>query len=166
MNIQVRKQSGATVMRAHGVEEGLPTAEYEAFKTTFIERIWRDLDPLEQQIEDAEHIPHEIVDPILRDMGAYGLLIAPRFGGIGLSTTQYIPILAELAKIQGGIRVLVHVHNSLSHGLHALASEVQLQAIMPGVARGEKSVAFGLTEPDHGSGADIGTRACGTATIT
>src|SRR5205807_2107856 len=32
-------------------------------------------------------------------------------------------------------------------------------AVLPGAATGELSVAFALTEPDHGTGADIGTTA-------
>lgn len=147
------------LMRSRPEQSGLPENEYQEFKEQIFAAIWRDLDPLEQQIEDNEHVPHEIVDPLLRKMGAFGLMIPRRFGGIGLSTAQYMPILAEFSKIQGGIRVLVHVHNSVSHGLLEIASEAQLEALMPSVARGEKSVAFGLTEPVYGSGADIGTTA-------
>lgn len=139
--------------------QGLPAKEFEEFKKEIFAAIWRDLDPLEEEIENNEHVPHEIVDPLLLKMGAFGLLIPKRYGGIGLSTSQYMPILAEFSKVQGGIRVLVHVHNSVSHGLLECASEEQLADIMPGVAQGKKSVAFGLTEPDFGTGMDIGTTA-------
>src|ERR1017187_6517960 len=147
------------VMREHVEKGGLEPKEYEAFKKEIFEAIWRDLDPLEKEIEDNEHIDHAIVDPPLRKMRAFGLLVPKRYGGVGLSTSQYLPILAEFSKIQGGIRVLVHVHNSMGHGLAELATEDQRQQILPGVALGKKSVAFGLTEPEHGSGMDIGTTA-------
>lgn len=146
-------------MRSRPEPAGIPDKEYQEFKREIFQAIWRDLDPLEQQIEDSEHVPHEIVDPLLRKMGAFGLVIPKRFGGVGLSVSQYLPILAEFSKIQGGIRVLMHVHNSVSHGLLEIASEEHLQALMPDVAQGKKSIAFGLTEPDFGTGADIGTRA-------
>ncbi|MBP7337898.1 acyl-CoA dehydrogenase family protein [Niveispirillum sp.] len=151
--------SNTVVMRKNIEESALPEKEYQEFKTQIFEAIWRDLDPLEEEIENNEHVPHEIVDPLLRNMGAFGLLIPKRYGGIGLSTRQYLPILSEFSKIQGGIRVLVHVHNSASHGLLEAASEEMLQEILPDVAQGRKSVAFGLTEPDHGTGMDIGTTA-------
>lgn len=147
------------LMRSRPQPAGLPDKEYQEFKREIFAAIWRDLDPLEQQIEDNEHVPHEIVDPLLRKMGAFGLVIPKRFGGVGLSVTQYLPILAEFSKIQGGIRVLMHVHNSVAHGLLEVASEEQLQALMPDVAQGKKSIAFGLTEPEHGTGLDIGTQA-------
>lgn len=147
------------VLRENVEVGGLAPAEYEEFKAQFFAAIWRDLDPLEAQIEDNEHVDHAVVDPLLRTMRAFGLLVPKRYGGVGLSTTQYLPILAELSKIQGGIRVLVHVHNTVAHGLTELASEEQRRMLLPDVAKGVKSVAFGLTEPDFGTGMDIGTTA-------
>src|SRR6266404_1457936 len=143
--------------RKHPHRGGLPAAEFEKFRQEIFTAIWRDLDPFEQEIEDNEHLPHDRIDPLLRKMGAFGLLMPKDYGGIGLSTSQYLPILAEFSKIQGGIRVLVHVHNTVSHGLLEVASQSQKQEIFPGVAQGTKSVAFALTEPDHGTGMDIGT---------
>lgn len=150
---------GHVVMREQVEQGGLEPAEYEQFKKDIFEAIWRHLDPLEKEIEDNEHVDHKIVDPLLRKMRAFGLLIPKRYGGVGLSTSQYLPILAEFSKIQGGIRVLVHVHNTVAHGLTELATEEQRRSILPDTAQGVKSVAFGLTEPDHGTGMDIGTTA-------
>src|ERR1017187_3148843 len=158
--VESQQPFGEHVVLRENVEQGgLLPAEYEKLKAQICEAIWRDLDPLEKEIEDNEHVDHEVVDPLLRKMGAFGLLIPKRYGGVGLSTSQYLPILAEFSKIQGGILVLVHVHNSMGHGLAELATEDQRQQILPGVALGKKSVAFGLTEPEHGSGMDIGTTA-------
>jgi alkylation response protein AidB-like acyl-CoA dehydrogenase len=134
-------------------------AAYEAFRKEFIARIWRDLDPFEEEIERTERLPHDRLMPILKDMGAFGLMVPQRFDGAGLTVTQYLPILAELSKIQGGIRVLVHVHNTVAHALADLGSEEQQAAILPGCAKGTMSVSFGLTEPEHGTGADLGTTA-------
>ncbi|HET6447690.1 MAG TPA: acyl-CoA dehydrogenase family protein, partial [Conexibacter sp.] len=80
-------------------------------------------------------------------------------GGLGLSMAQYVPVLAEFAKVQGGIRALVHVHNSFAHAISTLASDAQKAELLPGCVDGSKSVAFALTEPDHGTGSDVGTRA-------
>jgi alkylation response protein AidB-like acyl-CoA dehydrogenase len=92
-------------------------------------------------------------------MGAFGLTTPEEYGGAGLTMSQYVPILAEFAKVQGGIRALVHVHNSIGHAVGDLADERQRAELLPGFADGSKSVAFALTEPDHGTGADVGTRA-------
>ena len=138
---------------------GLPEEEYVAVRDKVYEAIWKQLDPLEQEIEDSESIPYEKVWPVLRESGAFGLLVPQEYGGLGLSIAQYLPILAEFAKIQGGIRVAVHVHNSFAHALSEIGDAEQKAAVLPGAAVGEKSVAFALTEPEHGTGADLGTRA-------
>lgn len=132
---------------------------YEPFRVRIIEAIWRDLDPLEAEIEDSESLPYDRLLPLLRDMGAFGLIIPEEYGGHGLTAAQYLPILAEFAKVQGGIRVVVHVHNSMAHALVELGNDAQRGAVLPGCVDGTKSVAFALTEPDHGTGADLGTTA-------
>lgn len=137
----------------------MDTAAYESFQAEIFRRIWSDLDPLEQEIEDREQLPLDKLMPLLAGMSALGLLVPVDYGGQGLTIEQYLPILAEFAKIQGGIRVLVHVHNSFAHALSEIGSERQRQEILPGTVTGERSVAFALTEPDHGTGRDLGTEA-------
>jgi alkylation response protein AidB-like acyl-CoA dehydrogenase len=133
--------------------------DYQQFRDDLFAAMWRELDPLEEQIEDDEKLPLNILMPMLRQMRAFGLTIPAEYGGVGLTVPQYLPIIAEFAKLQGGIRVLVHVHNNMSHALWELGSEEQRRNLLPDVAQGEKSIAFGLTEPDHGTGAGMGTTA-------
>lgn len=132
---------------------------YRELKARVFAAIWDELAPLEQEIEDREKLPYDKIMPVLRRIGAFGFLVPAAYGGHGLTIRQYLPIIAEFAKIQGGIRVVVHVHNSFAHAMSELASPAQRAALLPGVATGERSVAFALTEPDHGTGADLGTTA-------
>jgi alkylation response protein AidB-like acyl-CoA dehydrogenase len=132
---------------------------YEELRARIVDMIWTTLDPLEQQIEDSESLPYEVLMPALREAGVFGLLVPPQYGGSGLTVAQYLPIIAEFAKVQGGIRVVVHVHNSFAHALSEIGSEQQRKQVLPGVAAGTSSIAFALTEPDHGTGADLGTTA-------
>lgn len=138
---------------------GLNVRDYRRLRKRISTAIWRDLDPLECQIEDTERIPYDVVLPVLRECGAFGLLVPRDYGGSGLSVRQYLPIIAEFAKIQGGIRVLVHVHNSFAHALAEIGDERQRKAVLSGAATGDRSVAFALTEPDRGTGTDLGTTA-------
>jgi alkylation response protein AidB-like acyl-CoA dehydrogenase len=134
-------------------------AQYDVFCKEIVAAIWRDLDPMVDEIEETERIPYDKVFPALSEMGAFALLIPEEHGGLGLTMTQYVPILAELAKVHGGIRALVHVHNSFGHALGTLGSDAQQAAVLPGCVDGTNSVAFALTEPDHGTGTDVGTSA-------
>ena len=133
--------------------------QYAAFRKEVLRRVWTDLAPFEERIESEERIPYTEVNPILTDLGLWGLRVPKEYGGLGLTVTQYIPILAELAKVHGGIRVMVHVHNSNAHALNVLGSAEQRGAVLPGVAGGTMSVAFALTEPDFGTGAGLGSTA-------
>ena len=137
----------------------MDTTAYEGFLKRITDSMWRELSPFVEEIEDSESIPRDRIWPALREMGAFGLLIPEEYGGLGLTVRQYLPIIAELAKVHGGIRALVHVHNSIGHALHELGDDRRRAEIMPGVAEGSKSVAFGLTEPDSGTGADTATTA-------
>jgi len=138
---------------------GLDDAEYQSLRRCIFDAIWSELDPLEQRIEDEECIPKDIVIPILERIGAFGLLVPRKYGGSGLSIAQYLPIIAEFAKVQGGLRVMVHVHNSFAHALSEIASEQQKAAVLAGAATGRYSIAFALTEPGYGTGADLGSTA-------
>ncbi|AWK74462.1 acyl-CoA dehydrogenase [Rhodococcus oxybenzonivorans] len=146
-----------TATLTHSV--GIPDSEYRALRDRIFEAIWSELDPLEQQIEDAEQVPHDIVMPILDRIGALGLLVPREYGGSGLSIAQYLPIIAEFAKVQGGLRVIVHVHNSFAHALSEIGSDRQKADVLPSTATGRNSVAFALTEPGFGTGADLGSTA-------
>ena len=146
-----------TATLTHSV--GITESEYLALRDRIFEAIWSELDPLERRIEDEEQVPHDIVMPILARIGALGLLVPREYGGSGLSIAQYLPIIAEFAKVQGGLRVIVHVHNSFAHALSEIGNEQQKAAVLPGAATGRNSVAFALTEPGFGTGADLGSTA-------
>jgi alkylation response protein AidB-like acyl-CoA dehydrogenase len=132
---------------------------YAAFRDQIFTAMWQELEPLGEETEETEALPYDRLFPALRGMRAFALTTPEAYGGLGLTMAQYVPILAEFAKVHGGIRALVHVHNSFAHAISALGSEAQKSELLPGIAEGEKSVAFALTEPDHGTGTDVGTTA-------
>jgi alkylation response protein AidB-like acyl-CoA dehydrogenase len=132
---------------------------YLSFREELFRRIWAELDPLEADIEAAERLPMDSLLPALADMGALGLIVPEKFGGSGLTIEQYLPVIAEFAKVQGGIRVVVHVHNSFAHAISEIGSPQQQEQLLPGTVTGATSIAFALTEPDFGTGADLGTTA-------
>jgi alkylation response protein AidB-like acyl-CoA dehydrogenase len=132
-------------------------AGYEQLRASIHDAIWTQLDPLESEIEANEKLPMSQLMPILSEIGALRLILPVEYGGLGLTIEQYLPILSEFAKVHGAIRVLVHVHNSFAHAMSEIGNELQRAEILPKTATGEHSVAFGLTEPDFGTGADLGT---------
>lgn len=132
---------------------------YTELRDRLVDALWRDLAPVADEIEHAGRMPHDRVWSALGEMGALGLLVPETYGGRGLTISQYLPIVGELAKIHGGIRALVHVHNSFAHAVCEHGTAQQRAQLLPGAARGDLSIAFALTEPNHGTGLDLGTTA-------
>jgi alkylation response protein AidB-like acyl-CoA dehydrogenase len=136
----------------------LSDKQYQSLKRELFDFIWSELDPYETEIERTDKVPREVI-PKLSRMGFFGLVVPEEYGGRGLTITQYVEVLAELSKIHGGIRVLVHVHNTTAKAVSVLGSDKWKAALLPKIATGEYSVAFSLTEPDAGTGKDLKTRA-------
>jgi alkylation response protein AidB-like acyl-CoA dehydrogenase len=133
--------------------------QYQALLRKTRSVLWGEVAALVPAIEEGARIPNEVLFPLLKDIGAFGYLVPATYGGLGLTVRQYLPVIAEFAKVHGGIRALVHVHNSFAHALLEAGNAQQRAELLPRVVTGELSVAFALTEPEHGTGADLGTTA-------
>lgn len=128
-------------------------AEYFAYVQDVKGFLWQEIDPLVPQIERDEFIPFDTLRPRFRDYHLFDCLVPEAYGGLGLNTVQYAPVLKELAKVHGGLRAMLHVHHSSVHLIETGRPE-QRQQYLPHMARGDLLVCFALTEPDSGSGMD------------
>jgi alkylation response protein AidB-like acyl-CoA dehydrogenase len=128
--------------------------EYMSFKQAISDFLWQEGDPLVPQMEETDHIPIDVLFPKFREKGLFGLIIPEEFGGLGLTTTQYLPILAELSKVSGAIRALIHVHLTSARAIVVYGREEQKKKLLPDIATGDLSVAFSITEANSGSGLD------------
>lgn len=114
---------------------------------------------LAEEMEAINAVPDTLFS-LFREAGLFRLALPCAYGGLGLSPTQYAPLLEEVAHASGAIRLLVHLHNWVSAGaLIRHGTEEQRRRYLPALARGEGLIAFALTEPESGSGTDIRTRA-------
>jgi glutaryl-CoA dehydrogenase len=99
--------------------------------------------------------PFEIV-PALRELRTAGLPYTG-YGCRGGSFLMDGMVAMELATADPSIATFHGVHSGLSMGsIYLCGSEEQKQRWLPAMARWEKLGAFGLTEPDVGSGAARG----------
>ena len=133
-------------------------AAYRAYLQAVKDFLWHEIDPLVPQIERDELIPFDMLRPKFREHHLFDCLVPEAYGGLGLTTEQYAPILKELAKVHGGLRAMLHVHNGSVHLMETGRVE-QCQRYIPRMATGDLLVCFGLTEPDSGSGLDSKSRA-------
>jgi len=133
--------------------------EYLDYKKSITDFLWKEVDPLVPQMEETNHIPKEILFPKFREKGLFGLIIPEEYGGMGLNTVQYLHILAELSKVSGAVRALIHVHLTAARAIVFFGREEQKKELLPKIATGDLSVAFGITEANSGSGLDCKTTA-------
>jgi alkylation response protein AidB-like acyl-CoA dehydrogenase len=102
-------------------------------------------------IERDARIPDEVLDG-LAALGAFGMKIDEKYGGIGLSNLHYCRALALVGSVSPAIGALLSAHQSIGvpQPLKLFGTEEQKQRYLPRLAAGEVS-AFLLTEPDVGS---------------
>ena len=102
-------------------------------------------------IEREARIPDDVVNT-MRQIGAFGMKIDPKYGGIGLSNYYYAKALTLIGATSPALGAMLSAHQSIGvpQPLALFGSEEQKQRFLPRLARGEIS-AFLLTEPDVGS---------------
>ncbi|MCB9665329.1 MAG: acyl-CoA dehydrogenase family protein [Alphaproteobacteria bacterium] len=105
-------------------------------------------------------------------LGAFGMKIPKKYGGLGFTNVEYCKALEIIGRYDGNCVALISAHQSIGvpNPLKLFGTEEQKQAYLPRCAAGAIS-AFALTEPDVGSDpARLGTTATknddGTWTIS
>lgn len=107
-----------------------------------------------ERIDRTHDVPTELWAE-LRDRGYLSLCAPPEYGGRGIPFDRYVELLELFAMSHGSVRMIVHVCNGIWRAIDAVATgEQRKRFVLPQVA-GTSTVAFALTEPTAGSGADL-----------
>ncbi|MGX1886207.1 acyl-CoA dehydrogenase family protein [Streptomyces sp. NPDC055287] len=103
------------------------------------------------QIERDAKIPDEVING-LKELGALGMKIDIKYGGLGLTQVYYNKALALVGSASPAIGALLSAHQSIGvpQPLKIFGTQEQKDAFLPRLARTDIS-AFLLTEPDVGS---------------
>ena len=91
----------------------------------------------------------------LRERGYLRLAVPEDLGGMGLSFVRYLELMELFGRTHGTIRTIVHVANGIWRAVDQLATPEQRERFVRPLVRGEVSVAFTMSEPDSGAGADL-----------
>lgn len=102
-------------------------------------------------IEREARIPDEVING-LRELGALGMKIDTKYGGLGLTQVYYNKALALIGSASPAIGALLSAHQSIGvpQPLKTFGTDEQKDQFLPRLARTAIS-AFLLTEPDVGS---------------
>jgi alkylation response protein AidB-like acyl-CoA dehydrogenase len=90
----------------------------------------------------------------LVELGFFGMMVDPKYGGGGMDTISYMLAMEELSKADAATAVILSVHNSLAcWGIEKYGNEAQKDKYLRPLAVGEKIGTFLLSEPEAGSDA-------------
>ena len=107
--------------------------------------------PIINQYWTREEFPHQLV-PGIAALGVAGLAYQG-YGCPGKTSLLDGMLAMEMARVDSSIATFFGVHSGLAMGsIYLCGSEEQKHQWLPPMARMEKIGAFGLTEPDAGSG--------------
>jgi len=106
------------------------------------------------EVEETGEYPKELLEKMAK-AGFFGIKAPKQYGGQGSDHVAFAILLEEVARISAVTAIWLGGPNSLGPGpLMLSGTEEQLQKYLVPVAKGEKIMAFALTEP--GAGSDAG----------
>ena len=109
--------------------------------------------PVAFELDRENKFPEDIVAQ-MADLGIMGLPTAEEYCGAGADVISYAIAVEELARVDGGVGVILSAHTSLgTYPIDHFGTEEQKQKYLLPLAKGEKLGAFGLTETNAGSDA-------------
>ncbi len=106
--------------------------------------------PVAATYEQADEYPHELVADMC-EMGLYGALIAPEYGGLGLSASTYVKIVARISEEWMSLTGFFNSHLMMALIVQNFGTESQKAYWLPKFASGELRGGLGLTEPSAGT---------------
>jgi alkylation response protein AidB-like acyl-CoA dehydrogenase len=123
--------------------------EFAAFYNAIKEFLRDQVDPVE--IDTTGEYPEHVVDG-LRKLGAFGMKIPKKYGGLGFTNVEYQKVMQLLGSIDGNLSALLSAHQSIGvpQPLKLFGSDLLKKKYLGRCAAGDIS-AFALTEPQVGS---------------
>ncbi len=106
--------------------------------------------PVAMQLEHDDEYPAELVQDMV-DLGLFGALIDPEYGGLGLSATTYSRIVARISEEWMSLTGVFNSHLMMAIVVQKFGTQKQKDYWLPRFAAGELRGCLGLTEPDAGT---------------
>ncbi|HVX08182.1 acyl-CoA dehydrogenase family protein [Humibacter sp.] len=130
--------------------------EFEALKSRVTDWVTGPGEEYAERIEATGTLPDELFGE-LRDLGFLSLAAPERLGGGGIPFPQYLELMEIVSRSHASIRMLVHVINGTWRAMDPFMTDEQRETFVVPSVKGEKLVAFTLTEATGGTGADLRT---------
>ncbi|PZR36930.1 acyl-CoA dehydrogenase family protein [Caulobacter segnis] len=130
------------------------SAEAEAEERAILDAIekWieKKVAPVAMKLEHDDIYPTELVED-MKELGLFGALIDPEYGGLGLSATTYSKIVTRISEEWMSLTGIFNSHLMMALVVQKFGTQAQKEFWLPRFASGELRGCLGLTEPDAGT---------------
>lgn len=127
--------------------------ELQLMRSTVRKFAESEIAPVAHKLDEKEEFSLDLTQK-MGELGLFGTIVDPKYGGQGMDYISYIVAVEELARIDGSQASTIAAHNSLGAGpLYYYGTEEQKKKYLPDLCTGKGLWAFGLTEPEAGSDA-------------
>lgn len=110
----------------------------------------RNVIPVASQLEHRDVYPAEIVDG-MQELGLFGAVVAPEYGGLGLDYSTYAMIIEELSRGWMSVVGPLGTHSVICDIISRFGTPQQRQEFLPGLASGQRRGGLALSEADAGT---------------
>ncbi|MFC3581172.1 acyl-CoA dehydrogenase family protein [Sphingomonas hylomeconis] len=128
----------------------LPPEEEEALLHTISRWVDRDVRPVVMKHDHGDIWPEEIVNQ-MAELGLFGAVIDPEYGGLGLPAVTYAKIVALISSYWMAVTGIFNSHLMLAVAIQRFGTEEQKREWLPKLASGEIRGGLALTEPNAGT---------------
>ncbi len=116
-----------------------------------VEAFCQEIRPIEELCY-VEHRFNDQVVPLARKHNILAMPVPATYGGRGADAVTYARALIRIGREGTGVRTFFSGHTSIGeYPIITWGNEDQKRRYLPAAARGDKILAFGLTEPEAGS---------------
>jgi alkylation response protein AidB-like acyl-CoA dehydrogenase len=106
--------------------------------------------PVAMQLEHDNEWPADLVNDMI-ELGLFGAIIDPEYGGLGLSATTYAKIVTMISQEWMSLTGIFNSHLMMATVVQKFGTQKQKDYWLPKFAAGELRGGLGLTEPDAGT---------------
>lgn len=106
--------------------------------------------PVAGKYEQADEYPLDLVED-MKELGLFGALIEPEYGGLGLSAATYARIVIRISEEWMSLTGIFNSHLMMALIVQKFGTQKQRDYWLPRFVTGELRGGIGLTEPDAGT---------------
>ena len=110
----------------------------------------REIAPRVQALEESDDFPQDVIDG-MAELGLFGMVVPEAYGGLELSTADYVAVMEELGAGWSAMPSFLNSHCTVARLIAQYGTEAQKARYLPQLADGSRRGAIVLTEPNAGS---------------